>query len=311
MASTQKTIFNPLKILVIGRVILHKQVHDLLDNSLTLFSYAETITEALDILPTLNVDFIVSETILPDSTVWQLAESLKSGLCASPPPVIALTNGNKTLALNKMAQSKSIYLFHEEYPYDGLVEYIAQMRKIRCQLFESKSVLVIEDDKRVVDSIYHVLESEFHLDWAGQGSEGLFKWKQYQHDLIILDIGLPDIDGLKILKLILAQDKHQPVLILTGNPSELNMKNSLLSGARSFLSKPIAPANLVKECYRALNWSDLERIHDQECACDETFRLVQAANELLQTGHLFESRTLLQKVEMQIDHVSPQDDDYF
>ncbi len=311
MITTKPKIVNNRKILVICRQVLHEYLQYLSNDGSTLISYVETISEAMNILPTLRADVIVSEIELSDSNIWQLAESLNSGLCTSKPAVIVLTFEEQTIAVQKKAQSKSIHLYDEEIPFSGLSAYINQVELTRKKLLNNKNVLVIEDDKRVIDAIAHVLGSEFNLEYARQGREGLAKWDQKNHDLVILDLGLPDIDGLSVLKQIIAKSSKQPILVLTGLPKEDNLKICMLSGAQTFLAKPIEPQELIKQCHRALNWFDLERIHEDERQCEQVFRLIGAATNLLQTGHINESNVLLKRVGSQISAVSVHDDDYF
>ncbi len=307
-----KSISKIRKVLVICRPVLQNYLRVLEKDGFTLISFVETFSEAMEILPTLHADFIISEITLSERDVWCLAETIKSGrLCSKQPCIIALTLGQQSIALEKMAQSKNVYLYDEEIPFPGLADYLTQVSVIRKKLITNKTVLVIEDDENVADSIAHVLDSDFELDFAGEGRAGLSKWKQRQHHLVILDLGLPDMNGVSVLSEIISIKEHQPVLILTGSPSQTNLKTCMLTGAQAFLEKPIEPSKLVHECYRALNWVDLGIIHENECTSDTTFRLIQAANDLLITGRIMESKALLQKVGTMIPNVVAHDDDYF
>jgi CheY-like chemotaxis protein len=300
------------KVLIICRSVLRNSLRHLEKDGITLISFVETFSAAMNILPTLRADFIISEITLSESDVWCLAEAIKTGrLCSRQPPIVALTLGQQSITLEKMAQSKGIYLYDEEIPFHGLVDYLVQVQNLRKKLIQNKTILIVEDDQNVANSIGDVLDPDFDLDFAEKGRVALSKWEKKQHNLIILDLGLPDISGLSVLKKIVTMKEQQPILILTGSPTEKNLKTCMLTGAQAFLEKPIEPSRLIHECYRALNWLDLEVIHDRESVSSTVFQIIQAANELLVTGRIMESKALLQKVKMMTPKVHANDDDYF
>ncbi len=88
--------------------------------------------------------------------------------------------------------------------------------KVRQNMKEQMRILVIEDEKRIADFVARGLESAgYAVDSAGEGSSGLEMMHGTDYDLIILDLMLPDIEGLKVLEKIRNRKASPPVLILS------------------------------------------------------------------------------------------------
>lgn len=113
-------------------------------------------------------------------------------------------------------------------------------------------VLIIDDEKAIREVLRLYLKSEaYETDEAKTGVEGLEKIKNFHPHLIILDLGLPDQNGLEILKDIRAWSKV-PVIVLTVNDDEKVKVKLLDSGADDYLTKPFSPAELMARVRVAL-----------------------------------------------------------
>ena len=106
-------------------------------------------------------------------------------------------------------------------------------------------VLVIEDDADISLGIRTVLDrSGFEVVEANTGREGLRVFHAHQPDLVVLDIGLPEMDGWTVLERI--RDLSEvPVLILTGHGTESEKVRGLRGGADDYLTKPFGNAEFV------------------------------------------------------------------
>jgi heavy metal response regulator len=107
-------------------------------------------------------------------------------------------------------------------------------------------ILVVEDERKVAGFIKRGLEEEgYAVDVAADGEEGLAMGLERVHDVIILDIRLPKLDGLQVLKA-LRQDKVMtPVLLLTVRATIEDKVLGLDAGADDYLTKPFAFQELV------------------------------------------------------------------
>ena len=107
-------------------------------------------------------------------------------------------------------------------------------------------LLVVEDEKRIADFVARGLESAgYAVDVAGDGTTGLNLVHQTDYDLIILDMMLPDMDGLKVLEKIRNRKSSSPVLILSARSGVDDRVRGLEVGADDYLTKPFAFVELL------------------------------------------------------------------
>jgi len=113
-------------------------------------------------------------------------------------------------------------------------------------------LLLVEDDKSLGEGILTALKAEgYTLDWLQDGSSALHALSSEEFDLAILDLGLPRMDGLEVLKALRDRHHHVPVLILTARDGVRDRIAGLDAGADDYLTKPFDSAEL-KARLRAL-----------------------------------------------------------
>lgn len=116
----------------------------------------------------------------------------------------------------------------------------------------SRQILIIEDDPFVSDVIIAVLVKEgFIPSLAKTGTEALKKISQFPPDLILLDLGLPDVDGFEIAKSIRKAKKtaDTPIIMLTGKNTLADRLSGFEQGADDYLPKPFDPKELMARIY--------------------------------------------------------------
>jgi len=107
-------------------------------------------------------------------------------------------------------------------------------------------ILIIEDDKSVARFVSKGLEAEHYaVDVEQNGDDGLAMAQEYDYDLMILDLNLPGIDGLTVLKHIRPKKDALPILILSANSSLEDRVNALNFGADDYLTKPFSLRELA------------------------------------------------------------------
>lgn len=107
-------------------------------------------------------------------------------------------------------------------------------------------ILVVEDEKKVASFIKRGLEEEgFTVDMAYDGEEGLYMGETNPYDMILMDIMLPKMDGLAVVKALREKDVHAPVLCLTAKDKVEDIVAGLDSGSDDYLTKPFAFAELL------------------------------------------------------------------
>jgi DNA-binding response OmpR family regulator len=107
------------------------------------------------------------------------------------------------------------------------------------------SVLVVEDDKKIVSTILLYLQHDgFDVRVAYTGRQGLDAVRAKQPDLVILDLMLPQIDGLEVCRTLRAQSEV-PIIMLTARTTEEDKLRGLDLGADDYVTKPFSPRELV------------------------------------------------------------------
>jgi len=100
-------------------------------------------------------------------------------------------------------------------------------------------VLIVEDNAELARQVKNTLAHErFVIDIAGDGEEGLFLAETEPYDAIILDLGLPKLDGLSVLQRLRTSGNEVPVLILTSRDTWREKVTGLRAGADDYLAKP-------------------------------------------------------------------------
>jgi len=103
-----------------------------------------------------------------------------------------------------------------------------------------KKILMVDDDADLREALADqlVLTEEFDVFEAGDGADGLVRAKEQNYDLVILDVGLPDMDGRELCRLMRKQGVKCPVIMLTGHGTDSDTILGLDAGANDYVAKP-------------------------------------------------------------------------
>lgn len=106
-------------------------------------------------------------------------------------------------------------------------------------------IVLIEDESSIADTLSFILQREgFLVSWYGLAQEGLKRIEQGDVDLLILDVGLPDANGLDVLKQ-LRKTSELPVIMLTARGEEMDKVLGLELGADDYVVKPFSPREVA------------------------------------------------------------------
>jgi DNA-binding NtrC family response regulator len=123
-----------------------------------------------------------------------------------------------------------------------------------------KTIVVIDDDRTIQATLSAVLPRHgYEVRIGPNASQGRKKVAEVKPDLVLLDLGLPDADGLDVLRDLKTDHPELPVIVLTAHDSLANAIESIKQGAFHFLSKPYAIEELLSLCTRALDQQALTR----------------------------------------------------
>jgi DNA-binding response OmpR family regulator len=103
-----------------------------------------------------------------------------------------------------------------------------------------KKILMVDDDGDLREALADqlVMTEEFDVFEAGTGAEGLAKAGEQHYDLVILDVGLPDMDGRELCRLMRKHEVKCPIIMLTGHIADADTILGLDAGANDYIAKP-------------------------------------------------------------------------
>ncbi len=113
-------------------------------------------------------------------------------------------------------------------------------------------VLIVEDNKKLIESINKELKNHFDTEKCEDGEEALYLTNQNIYDLIILDLMIPKVNGIDVLKTMRNCNVETPVLILTAKESLDDKVEAFTIGANDYLTKPFYMEELVARIYAIL-----------------------------------------------------------
>jgi len=155
------------------------------------------------------------------------------------------------------------------------------------------SILIVEDDTTVREMLALNLKAEGHeVVTAADGEAGLAAARESPHDLIVLDVMLPKLDGLSICRLI-RKDSNVPILILTARGTEVDKIVGLESGADDYIVKPFGLGEFLARVRallrRSANTSPLplrkDRLETKEITLDLISRRAYLRGEEVKLTH--------------------------
>jgi DNA-binding response OmpR family regulator len=117
---------------------------------------------------------------------------------------------------------------------------------------DQKSILIVEDDQTLLQTLAYNLDKEGYISLtASNGPAGLDLAREKHPDLIVLDVMLPDLDGLSVCR-ILRREMEVPIIMLTARSSEVDKIIGLDSGADDYITKPFSLGELLARVRAAL-----------------------------------------------------------
>ncbi len=120
-------------------------------------------------------------------------------------------------------------------------------------------ILIIEDDFMIAESTETLLKlHQFDVYWVNNGIEGLKQLQQQAYDIVLLDLGLPMMDGMLVLKNIRQKFPNLPVLIISARDQLQNRVDGLNQGADDYLIKPYEFDELLARIHALIRRSSLK-----------------------------------------------------
>ena len=117
-----------------------------------------------------------------------------------------------------------------------------------------KANILIVDDEEVVrlSHLRSLADNGCAAEVAGDGDEALRVMEQHPFDVVLLDLSMPGLDGMDVLKTIKSRWPDSEVVIITGYPSIESAKQAVRLGAFNYLTKPLGPDDVIKAANDAM-----------------------------------------------------------
>ncbi len=159
-------------------------------------------------------------------------------------------------------------------------------------------VLIVDDDPHIRDIVSFALEQAgFRVTEAGDGRQGLEQFNKLQPDLLVLDIMMPELDGLELCKE-LRKTSTTPIIFLTAMSDEVDSIIALELGGDDYLTKPFSPRQLVARARAVLRRTTIDTLEPPNNTKNEitvgqlylnreTFKASWAHTELILTATEF------------------------
>ena len=144
---------------------------------------------------------------------------------------------------------------------------------------KKKRILVIDDEQIILDSVKKILGAgEFEVDPAISSREGLERAMKQDYDLVLTDIRMPEIGGMRILRDIKRSKPAIPVVIFTGYATVQSAVQAMKLGASDYIEKPFTPDMLLTTVKKVLERAAVEEPEKQELIHkDEVIRVLERA----------------------------------
>ncbi len=220
---------------------------------------AESAEEALELyeknLPEHPFDLILMDFKLPNMDGIAASEIIKTDPRAKPPPIIMISGyirdqdiqnarriGIESCMIKPVKQSSLLENILEIFGYPGATPKKQSTGLVHPQEFMGKRILLVEDHPTNRRVVYELLKGiGFIVDSAGSGAEAVESVKNMVYDAVLMDIQMPEMDGLQATRMIREKllNWDLPVIAMTANVMPGDRERCLDAGMNDYVSKPI------------------------------------------------------------------------
>ena len=119
-------------------------------------------------------------------------------------------------------------------------------------------ILIIDDEKDILNTLSSILEDEgFAVSKAMDGKEGLAIFEREKPDIVLLDVWMPELDGIQVLKRIKKKNKNAIVIVISGHGTISTAVEAVKVGAYDFLEKPLSIEKVLEVISRGA-WNRIQ-----------------------------------------------------
>lgn len=154
------------------------------------------------------------------------------------------------------------------------------------QHVDRKRILIVEDDESISLGLRMNLEAEgYDVSVAEDGEDGLERVRKTEHlDLLILDVMLPRLNGLEVLRLLRGEGNRVPVIVLSARGAEMDKVLGLELGAEDYVTKPFGLAELLARVRAVLRRDAIARPRTEEIVRAGALEINPATRQVTKAG---------------------------
>ena len=116
-----------------------------------------------------------------------------------------------------------------------------------------KKILIVDDDRVVLASCRRILESEgYAVNLTSSAKEAIQMLEKKKFDLLLVDVIMPEYDGMYLIGNVRENLPHLPILVMSGYPTPETISSGMRMGATHFIPKPFTPDELIKAVHKAM-----------------------------------------------------------
>jgi len=134
-------------------------------------------------------------------------------------------------------------------------------------------MLLVEDDAAIAGPLMRALDKAgYAMNWVSTGGDAILAVLDSQPDLVVLDLGLPDIDGIEVCRRLRLMNDRLPIIVLTARREELDIIEGFEAGADDYLTKPFRLSELLARIRARLRAVTATRLESDDIAVDVAAR---------------------------------------
>jgi DNA-binding response OmpR family regulator len=177
---------------------------------------------------------------LGDIHASALIRMIRAGACGHPAlPVIVVSRRPDLYALG--TNDTLTHFLAESTPAEMLKKALKIVRATPKQ-----TVLLIEDDPTHAEATSAMLARYYHVEQARTGTAALMAWRARRHDVVLLDLMLPEMSGKRVQRHIIEERPEQVIIVLTADSEPETHPAMVLAGASAFLRKPVGLLEITR-----------------------------------------------------------------
>jgi two-component system catabolic regulation response regulator CreB len=144
----------------------------------------------------------------------------------------------------------------------------------------TETILIVEDEPAIADNIVYALTTEgYQTKWCATGHEALSSLSDGAISLVVLDVGLPDINGFELAKKI-RRNNQTPIIFLTARSDEIDRVVGLELGADDYIVKPFSPRELAARIRAVLRRTSHRPAENSSAESGSDFSIIEDRREI-------------------------------